>query len=173
MVATARVAKANANPTTTTETVDSNNSSKTTEATTTTTMLLPIRRTAQTSVNPNSDATMTKALTTTVEHLSNSSNRSKTVAMVVPTMTKTRAIKARGLKAKTRTGKVTNLQVLSLSKIATLSPRTECRTSMAFKVKPQLPMLSLAKATTSSRRKSSVDLLKPLSSRSRNSKLQR
>ena len=117
---------------------------------------------------------MTKALTTTVELLSNSnSNRSKTVAMVEPTMTKTRAIKARGLKAKIRTGKATNLQVLSLSKIATLSPRTECRTSMAFKVKPQLPMLSLAKATTSSRRKSSVDLLRPLSNRSRNSKLQR
>ena len=173
MVATARVAKANANPTTTTETVG-NNSSKTTEATTTTTMLLPIRRTAQTSVNPNSDATMTKALTTTVELLSSNSNsRSKTVAMVVLTMTKTRAIKARGLKAKTRTGKATNLQVLSLSKIATLSPRTECRTSMAFKVKPQLPMLSLAKAMTSSRRKSSVDLLRPLSNRSRNSKLQR
>lgn len=171
-MATARVAKANANPTTTTETVGNNSSSKTTEATTTTTMLLPIRRTAQTSVNPNSDATMTKALTTTVELLSNS-NRSKTVAMVVPTMTKTRAIKVRGLKAKTRTGKATNLQVLSLSKIATLSPRTECRTSMAFKVKPQLPMLSLAKATTSSRRKSSVDLLRPLSNRSRNSKLQR
>lgn len=173
MVATARVAKANANPTTTTETVG-NNSSKTTEATTTTTMLLPIRRTAQTSVNPNSDATMTKALTTTVELLSSNSNsRSKTVAMVVLTMTKTRAIKARGLKAKTRTGKATNLQVLSLSKIATLSPRTECRTSMAFKIKPQLPMLSLAKAMTSSRRKSSVDLLRPLSNRSRNSKLQR
>jgi hypothetical protein len=171
VVATARVAKANANPTTTTETVG-NNSSKTTEATTSTTLLLPIRRTAQTSVNPNSDATMTKALTTTVELLSNSS-RSKTVAMLVPTTTKTRAIKVRGLKAKTRTGRATNLQVLSLSKIATLSPRTECRTSMASKVRLQLPMLSLAKATTSSRRKSSVDLLRPLSNRSRNSKLQR
>lgn len=108
-----------------------------------------------------------------VDILSNNSSKSTTVA----TMTKAKAIKVTGLKvlAIKTTGRTTMIKVLSLSKIATLKTRPEPITLMAFKVKLRLPMLYLEKATTSLRKKSSVDLLRhrPLSNKCRISKLRR